>query len=269
MKADLTDNTSGNDAQLKVDLIALDQDQVSGTNTELSRPALLILEEPRKGEVDGHAFILPVDYDSGTDARLELGAGNNGVPIWIDGLTAVSTSSDKITHYMTKWGTKVVYDTSGAGTVTITYPDTQVYHLVGVGTDPKWTTEATEAGKYKTVAPLALPVAKLSSEVTTADRTNANIVLVGGPCVNTLVAQLNAAGKFPYGCADWPGENFAIVKVIEDAFTTGKTALVIAGTRAEDTRLATSLLSQGKLENQQAPTVKITGTVTTPVITPM
>ncbi|MEM5875174.1 MAG: S-layer protein [Candidatus Aenigmatarchaeota archaeon] len=256
--------------------VALDKDQSNTTtNDKLERPALLIVEEPRKGDVDGHAMILPVDYDSGTDSRLELGAGNDGVGIWVDGLQAVPTSSDDVKHYVTVWGTKVVYDKSGAGRVTITYPDSQVYHLVAVGKDPRWTTQATEAGTYKTYAPLSLPVAKLAREVTTADKTNANIVLVGGPCANSLVQELINAGKMDssFTCFPTLGEAWtpgaAYVQVIEDAFATGRVALVVAGTNAEDTRLATSLLSQGKLEGQTASKVKVTGTVAAPVITPM
>ncbi|MGC8993707.1 MAG: hypothetical protein ACP5JK_03010, partial [Candidatus Aenigmatarchaeota archaeon] len=69
------------------------------------------------------------------------------------------------------------------------------------------------------------------------------------------------------GAAWTPGA--AYVKVIEDAFATGKVALVVAGTNAADTRLATSLLSQGKLADQTASGVKVSGTVTAPTITPM
>ena len=36
-----------------------------------------------------------------------------------------------------------------------------------------------------------------------------------------------------------------------------------------DTRLATSLLSQGKLEDQTASGVKVSGTVTAPLVTPL
>jgi len=258
--------------------ISLDADQDVTSAEELAVPTVLLIEEQRKGENEGHAAIFPVKYDIGSDARLELGGGPSGstVSLWVDGQSAVSTSSDKVTHYVTAWGTKVVYDTSGAGTATITYPDSQVYHLVAVGENPSWTTAATEAGTYKTYAPLSLPVAKLASEVTSADKTNANIVLVGGPCANSLVQALVDAGKLDgnFTCAGGtPGSAWtpgaAYVKVIDDAFATGKIALVVAGTNAADTRLATSLLSQGKLADQTASGVKVSGTVTAPVVTPM
>jgi hypothetical protein len=258
-------------------VFSLDKDQTNPAD-DLGVPAVLLIEEPRKGENEGHVAIFPVKYDTGSDARLELGGGPSAstVPIWVDGQPTISTSSDKVVHYVTAWGTKVVFDTSGAGTATITYPDSQVYHLVAVGENPSWTTAATEAGTYKTYAPLSLPVAKLASEVTPADRANANIVLVGGPCANSLVQALVDAGKLDASmtCAGGnPGPAWtpgaAYVKVVEDAFATGKIALVVAGTNAADTRLATSLLSQGKLADQTASGVKVSGTVTAPVVTPM
>ena len=133
-----------------------------------------------------------------------------------------------------------------------------------------------EGGTYKTYAPLSLPVAKLASEVTPADKANAHIVLVGGPCANSLVQALVDAGKLDASmtCAGGtPGPAWtpgvAYVKVVEDAFATGRVALVVAGTNAADTRLATSLLSQGKLADRTESGVKVSGTVTAPVVTPM
>ncbi|MCC5994598.1 MAG: S-layer protein [Candidatus Aenigmarchaeota archaeon] len=255
--------------------IGLDDNQNNDNQDNvLGVPAVLLIEEPLKGESDGNVAIFPVTYDSASsEQKLKLGFTN---PIYVKGIGPIDTSLEKVKHYVTAWGTKVVYDVTGAGTATITYPDSQVYHLVAVGENPSWTTAATEAGTYKTYAPLSLPVAKLASEVTAADKTNANIVLVGGPCANSLVQALVDAGKLDASmtCAGGnPGPAWtpgaAYVKVVEDAFTTGKVALVVAGTNAADTRLATSLLSQGKLEDQTASGVKVSGTVTAPVVTPM
>jgi hypothetical protein len=122
-----------------------------------------------------------------------------------------------------------------------------------------------------TIVPVTTAVAKLDSEITTTDEANMNLVLVGGPCVNTLVAQLATAGKFDYTCAaNWPASNFAVIKVVDDAFATGKVALVVAGTTAADTRLGTDTLQQystlsGKLVGSA---VTVTGTtVATATIT--
>jgi hypothetical protein len=94
---------------------------------------------------------------------------------------------------------------------------------------------------------------------------------MGGPCINTLVAELATAGKFPYTCANWPGRDFGRVQLISDAFATGKTALVIAGTRAADTDLAARIVQTGlplATDAQKAgASVEVTGSVSSPVYT--
>lgn len=115
---------------------------------------------------------------------------------------------------------------------------------------------ATETTTEKVVAVTA-DVAKLDTEVSTP--TGSDMILVGGPCVNTLVASLAADGKFDYTCDTWPAENMAIVKVVEDAFETGKVAVVVAGTRAADTDLAARAIQAGKLDDQTATSVTLKG----------
>jgi hypothetical protein len=189
-----------------------------------------------------------------------------------------STPSSKGTveyDFTSPYGLVVVNPKSNgaADKVVVKIPAEQQKAYVYVG---KLKGTTTAGGTYKTYAPLSLPVAKLASEVTPADKANANIVLVGGPCANSLVQALVDAGKLDASmtCAGGtPGPAWtpgaAYVKVVEDAFATGRVALVVAGTNAADTRLATSLLSQGKLADRTESGVKVSGTVTAPVVTPM
>jgi hypothetical protein len=95
----------------------------------------------------------------------------------------------------------------------------------------------------ETLTPVTSAIALLDSEVTATHKAK-NMILVGGPCVNTLVADLAAAGLFDYTCDSWPARNFGLIEEVADAFTTGKSALVVAGTRAEDTKTACSVLQQ-------------------------
>jgi hypothetical protein len=88
-------------------------------------------------------------------------------------------------------------------------------------------------------------IVRLDSEVTDADKAGKDLVLVGGPCVNTLVAALKTAAKFPYGCTDWPGRNFGRIQLISGGFTSGYTVLVVAGTRAADTDQAARIVQTG------------------------
>ncbi len=120
---------------------------------------------------------------------------------------------------------------------------------------------ATAAGTTttSTVIPIRTDVVKLDTEVADPTAMNNNVVLVGGPCVNTLVANLATSGKFPYTCDSWPAENAAWVSVIQDAFQTGKVAVVVAGTRAQDTDLAALAIQSDKLLGKNATSVKLTG----------
>jgi hypothetical protein len=123
----------------------------------------------------------------------------------------------------------------------------------------------TAAGTYQQIVPITQSIAKLDSEITAADEAAKDLVIVGGPCVNTLVASLatasgNATAKFPYTCASWPARNFGRIQVIDDAFVTGHQVVVIAGTRAADTRLAANVLQQYDtlLSGQTASAVEVT-----------
>lgn len=83
--------------------------------------------------------------------------------------------------------------------------------------------------------PIVFPT-EIDTEVLPIIETDHPLVLVGGPCVNSLVEQLAEAGKFPYKCSTWPSGNFGLIDVIDNAFTSGRVAMVIAGTTSADTR---------------------------------
>jgi len=101
-------------------------------------------------------------------------------------------------------------------------------------------------------------IAKLDSEIT--DKTASDFILVGGPCVNTLVSELADEGKFAYTCDTWPGENFGWIELLPDAYAEGKTVLIIAGTRAQDTDLAARVVQDGtKLAGKTGSSAKVTG----------
>ena len=126
---------------------------------------------------------------------------------------------------------------------------------------------ATTGTTYDAMIPVTSPVAYLDTEVTDAMKAQ-NLVLVGGPCVNTLVASLATAAKFGYTCEGWPARNFGLVQVIDGAFTTGKFAVVIAGTRAQDTRLACHAVQQyvSLLKGKTATTVEVTSLQATGIL---
>ncbi len=134
---------------------------------------------------------------------------------------------------------------------------------------------ATTGGTVNEFVAVTAAVAKLDNEVGAADKAK-NLVLVGGPCVNTLVQDLVNSGKLDagYSCAGgvlgskWTA-NTAYIIAVDDAFTTGKVALVVAGTVAADTRVATTVLQNYAtyLAGKTASTVTINTGATTPVVT--
>ena len=101
-------------------------------------------------------------------------------------------------------------------------------------------------GTVNAVVPVKSAVAVLDTEVTAAHKAK-NMVAVGGPCVNSVVADLAASGKFKYSCSGWPGRDFGFISVHDGGFTTGKVVVVVAGTRAADTRLASTVFQQQDL----------------------
>jgi S-layer protein (TIGR01564 family) len=98
-----------------------------------------------------------------------------------------------------------------------------------------------------------------------------NLIIVGGPCANTVFQDLVNAGKIPstFTCRDasgvlgssWtPGVSYIIT--VPDAFKTGQTAVLFAGYEAAETRVSTSIgqLFSTKLNSINEYSVKITGT---------
>jgi len=136
---------------------------------------------------------------------------------------------------------------TGGNQVIVQVPSTALAVDAYVG---KMGAGASAIGTYSQVVPITQSITRLDSEVTSADESSHDLVLVGGPCVNTLVASLATASgnsttaEFPYTCASWPGRNFARIQVVDNAFATGHQALVVAGTRAADTRVAGNVLQQ-------------------------
>jgi hypothetical protein len=234
--------------------------------TRETGPGFALVEEALQGSTAHRWVYFPVSYSS-TLVKAGISTPSTNDPYLTSNWDVVSGS----TTYkgMSQYGTYSEYDTTSLS-ATVKYPDSFTYANVYV-LGPTGTISATgTAGSVttETVLPITADVVKLDSEVSASDKTSKDLVLIGGPCINTLVADLATAGKFPYTCANWPGRNFGKVQLIADAFATGKTVLVIAGTRATETDLAALMVQQafnGATDTQKAgSSVEITGTVSSP-----
>jgi len=120
--------------------------------------------------------------------------------------------------------------------------------MVAAGSDPKFSTSGT-GGTYDAAVKIKTPVAKFDNEVSTAGL-SADLILIGGPCANSLVATLlssesttctsDANGfitKYPNG----------LIKEVTNAFGSGKKALIVAGKNGAGTRALAAKVMQGTL----------------------
>lgn len=170
--------------------------------------------------------------------------------------------TDDMSAGVTLYGSMIEYDTDNDD-VEIMYPGYQLYHSVYVGDA---ISVSAAAGGSVTTETFLQPTdfSRLDTQVTETDKMNRDMVLWGGPCVNTLVAGLEG---MPYTCDTWPGENFGWLGLFSGAYAEGKTVLVAAGTRAVDTQLVGDVLSDGtKLEGVTSSSAKITGTAVSNVV---
>lgn len=176
---------------------------------------------------------------------------------WTDTNNVLKTRSNFISAYGT-----IASAISTAG-VTLDVPTGEVLMqmLVGstVASEETSTIEAGKTGKVggvditvksagatgKTAAGIPLAVAKLASEVGETDKSTYNLVLVGGPVVNTLVQKLVTDKKLKTTITnDAPGKGKGVIEVVDDAFAIGKVAVVVAGSDRDGTRAASQLLQQ-------------------------
>jgi len=119
---------------------------------------------------------------------------------------------------------------------------------------------STTSTTYNAYAAISNAVAKLDSEVTSTEQAK-NLVSVGGPCANSVSAKaLGVAQTFPE-CVAGIATGSALIKVVDDVYTTGKVVVVVAGYGAADTRTAATVLQQYDtwLKDKTKSSVTVTG----------
>jgi hypothetical protein len=170
------------------------------------------------------ADTLAVHYDS-SDNVVSVG----------DGSTADAYTGDSGDEARSTYGSVVEQGSSGAD---LTVPENQlaVEHAFG---------EVTEgSGDTTTQTPTGWPSsAALDSEVTSSDRENSNMILVGGPAVNTLTAELADEGMTWNASQYESNQDVGVLDLVNGAFSEGNSALVVAGHQADDTRAAAEFIS--------------------------
>ncbi len=171
----------------------------------------------------------------------QTGATNSSTQSAYSGLR-LESNTDK-SQSSNAYGTVISYLSTGQRSVEITYPEAQMTADVYVLTSSAATPTSTTGTGNVVLPSLGSGISKLDSEIS-AEKTTKNLILVGGPYANTLVNELAEQAKTPTK-AEWSEklQGKAIIQAIGDAFQPGKTAIVVAGWSAEDTRTATLKLA--------------------------
>ncbi len=154
-------------------------------------------------------------------------------------MLTLDSDSDKSQGY-TKWGTYLERDASGdQDDWMIIIPENELEGQVFLTAGTTSITQSDEVtGEAVILQKIDVGATKLASEVAGLE-TSQNVILVGGPCANAAVE--STSDEFPT-CSGWPysaGE--AIIQLVEH--TNGNVALLVAGTTAADTRMATGVVA--------------------------
>ena len=165
--------------------------------------------------------------------------------------TKTPDGKSEIAYGYTSMGTKVTQKSpsSDPQEYVISYPVKQ--KLPQVYYTAKGATSKTATAKGDMIAVTVVDATKLDSEV--ADAKAQNLIVVGGPCVNSVAAEL--LGN-PTNCADGFTAGKARIKLVENG---GKVAMLVAGYSGADTRLAGKVLAH-KAEALSGMEVEVEGT---------
>ncbi len=184
------------------------------------------------------ALNVSLAYDDVTDNSIEV---NSTVT---SGLTSTygfgffdeSADNDNFQKFYTKKGTLLTYDREDQQSLVIQHPYDTAYAKVYISPTEASTSESS-ATTTQTVVPISVSAVKLDTEVSSV--TNKNIVAVGGPCANSVVAELMGN---PADCGTALGieSGQALIKLFENG---DYVALVVAGQDAMDTRLASQIVA--------------------------
>ena len=216
---------------------------IVGGSTNITTPSILVLEENAKDTSTPQTDIknaVIITVGEGTGSGLDVTIQSPSLTDVVKP-SATLTSDNSVTEYYDRRGTKVKFDSDGQGIREITYPDDQA--IAGVAVGSATVVSFSGATTVEKAVKIQQPVAKLASEVNTGALAG-DLILVGGPCVNTLVATLMAADNVT--CSSW-AYTTGVIKEYTNAFSSGKKALVVAGTTKADTRSLAAKVMQGTL----------------------
>ena len=240
--------------------ISLSLSKQDGTN-ELTTPAIMIVEEKDANDAQ-NAVIIPISSNyAGSLNKVDLAD-----PIFTDSSASTfKQTGDNEDKAVDVYGVTVYRtNTNDQDNIAITYPDNQLTAKVAVGSNPQFTKGGGETVTTEKVIKIESDIAKLDTEVDETMKQDYDLIVVGGPCVNRVAAELlgdvTVFGKSPE-CdnlfASVAGENAALVKVFPNFYAEGKTAVLVAGWDRKATKKAATMLQSGQLDDYASEAVRI------------
>lgn len=151
----------------------------------------------------------------------------------------VSDDDDDNEYYVTNWSTMILYNSEDDDSLKIEYPDEYRFAQAFIGEAEAAITSA--GGLIEAVEIQQIPVGSAKLDRDISDVGAQNMVVVGGPCANSVAAALMGN---PADCAEGFKEGEGIIKLFEAS--SGKVAVLAAGYSAMDTRRATRVLANYK-----------------------
>ena len=150
-----------------------------------------------------------------------------------------STNDNEVSEWYSEYGVLVRLDeTSDEDEFTFHIPYSQLLPQVFGVSGEVTSTVVEDAGSAVTVSPVEAGIAVLDSEVGTNWR-NTNTIAVGGPCVNSVAADLMGN---PTDCTEGFTEGRAMVRLFEQSGD--NVAMLVAGYNADDTRRASTVVNR-------------------------
>jgi hypothetical protein len=153
-----------------------------------------------------------------------------------------TNSGDSTNYYgMTDYGVlvkKYVPTGSNPVTLTLSYPESQVFGQVFVTAGAVTAQNGSSSVSTETVNPIAVGLAVLDKDAPQVG--SENMIVVGGPCANTVAAALMGN---PTDCAAGFTPGKAIIQSFEN---NGKVAILVAGYEAQETLGASYVLANYK-----------------------
>jgi hypothetical protein len=215
----------------------------SDETSPISQPGILLFEE-KDDSSDRYSVLVTATTETSGSNNVAMPAA----PIFTASEDSEQRGTDStIIDYVDLYGTYAVRTTSGQDTLTIYYPDDQVHAIIGVGEADKTASIGGATGATVDAAVvITSPVAKLDNEINTATLAS-DLILVGGPCANALVAELAADNTTGIPACDSWTLTEGLIKEVTNAFGSGRKALVVAGTTADDTRSLAAKVMSGTL----------------------